>query len=183
VVNHELTLPRPRTRPQRRERGFTLIELVIVIVVVSVAALVFSRMFIEAVRSYEWVDVEKEKLQEARYAQERMTREFRRVRDNVSINAATATTFTFVDRDVATISISWNGVKGADLIYTKNGTAHVLASGVDSLAFAYWKKDGTAAAPVLSPSATDIWRVTTYLRLDKAGHTVETVGAAHVRNL
>jgi prepilin-type N-terminal cleavage/methylation domain-containing protein len=180
VVNHELTSP-PRGRTG--ERGFTLIELVIVIVVVSVAALVFSKMFIEAVRSYEWVDVEKEKLQEARYAQERMTREFRRVRDNVSINAATATTFTFVDRDAATITISWNGVKGADLVYTRNGTQRVLASGVDSLAFAYWKTNGTAAAPVLSPSATDIWRVTTYLRLDKAGHTVETVGAAYVRNL
>jgi prepilin-type N-terminal cleavage/methylation domain-containing protein len=176
---HDLLTP----AAARRARGFTMIELVIVIVLVSVAALVFSKMFIEAVRSYEWVDVEKEKLQEARYAQERMTREFRRVRDNVSINAATATTFTFVDRDAATISISWNGVKGTDLVYTKNGTARVLAAGVDSLAFAYWKTNGTVATPVVSPSTTDIWRITTYLRLAKAGHTVETVGAAYVRSL
>jgi type II secretory pathway pseudopilin PulG len=160
-----------------------MIELVVVIVVVSVAALLFSKMFIEAVRSYEWVDVEKEKLQEARYAQERMTREFRRVRDNVSVNAATATTFTFVDRDAAVISISWNGVKGGDLVYTKNGTPQVLAAGVDSLAFAYWNTNGAAATPVVSPSATDIWRITTYLRLAKAGHAVETVGAAYVRSL
>ena len=160
-----------------------MMELVIVIVLVSVAALVFSKMFIEAVRSYEWVDVEKEKLQEARYAQERMTREFRRVRNNVSITAATATTFTFVDRDAATVSFSWSGVKGADLVYTKNGTARVLASGVDSLGFAYWKTNGTAAVPVLSPSATDIWRVTAYLRLAKAGHTVETMSGAFVRSL
>ena len=158
-------------------------ELVIVIVVVSIAGLLFSKMFIEAVRSYEYIDIEKDKLQEARYAQERMTREFRRVRDKLSINAATATVFTFVDRDAATISISWDGVKGDDLVYTKNGTQRVLASGVDSLAFAYWKTNGTAAAPVLSPSATDIWRITTYLRLAKSGHLVATMGAAYVRSL
>ena len=51
------------------------------------------------------------------------------------------------------------------------------------VAFAYWKTNGTAATPVVSPSATDIWRITTYLRLAKAGHTVETVGAAYVRSL
>jgi type II secretory pathway pseudopilin PulG len=159
------------------------VELIVVIVVVSIAALIFSKMFIEAVRSYEYIDIEKDKLQEARYAQERMTREFRRVRDNLSITAATANTFTFVDKDAATISLSWDGTKGSDLIYTKNGTQRVLASEVDSLAFAYWKSNGAAATPVLSPSVTDIWRVTTYLRLAKSGHSIETMSAAFVRNL
>lgn len=171
------------TTGERREAGFSLAELVIVIVVVSVAAMVFSKMFLEAVRSYHFIDVEKETLQEARYAQERMTREFKRVRNNVSIATATATNFSFVDRDAATISIAWDGVKGHDLIYTRNGTARVLASGVDSLAFAYWRSNGTAAVPVVAPSATDIWRVTTFLRLAKAGQTVSTATAALVRSL
>jgi len=171
------------TTAERREAGFSLAELVIVIVVVSVAAMVFSKMFLEAVRSYQFIDVEKETLQEARYAQERMTREFRRVRDKVSITTATASNFSFVDRDAATISITWDGVKGHDLIYTRNGTARVLASGVDSLAFGYWRSDGTAAAPVVAPSATDIWRVTAFLRLAKSGQTVSTATAALVRSL
>ena len=167
----------------RREEGFTLPELIVVIVVVSIAALVFSKMFIEAMRSYQFIDVEKATLQEARYAQERMTREFKRVRNNTSIAAASATTFTFVDRDAATISLSWNGTKGADLVYTKNGTARTLASGVDSLAFTYWKSNGAAATPVLSPSATDIWRVTSYLRLAKSGQAVATTTSTFVRSL
>lgn len=167
----------------RQEAGFTLAELTIVIVVVSIAALVFSKMFIEAVRTYEYVDVDKQLLQEARYAEERMTREFKRVRNNVSITTATASTFTFVDRDAATISVSWNGVKGNDLVYTKSGTARVLASGVDSLAFGYWKSNGAAATPIVSPSATDIWRVTIYLRLAKAGQSIDVAGAAFVRPL
>lgn len=168
---------------RRRNAGFTLAEVVIVIVVVSIAGLVFSKMFIEAVRSYTYIDVEKGLLQEARYAQERMAREFKRVRNNTSITAASATTFTFVDRDAATISVSWNGTKGADLVYTKNGTARTLASNVDSLAFAYWKTNGATATPVLSPSATDIWRVTAYLRLAKAGQTVTTSTGTFVRSL
>jgi len=175
---HDLLTARPK-----REAGFTLAELVVVIVVVSVAAMVFAKMFIEAVRSYQFVEAEKDTLQEARYAQERMSREFRRVRDNLSINTATATTFTFVDRDAATLSFSWNGVKGADLVYTTNGTPRVLASGVDSLAFAYWNRSGSAATPVVAPSATDIWRVTTFLRLAKSGQTVETLAATFVRSL
>jgi Tfp pilus assembly protein PilE len=168
---------------RRRDAGFALAELAIVIVVVAIAGLVFSKMFIEAVKSYTYIDVEKGLLQEARYAQERMSREFKRVRNNTSITAASATTFTFVDRDAATVSLSWSGTKGADLVYTKNGTARTLASNVDSLAFAYWKTNGATATPVLSPSATDIWRITTYLRLAKAGQTVTTSTGTFVRSL
>ena len=39
--------------------GFTLAEVTIVIVVVSVAAFVFTGMFLEAIRSYQFEDAEK----------------------------------------------------------------------------------------------------------------------------
>jgi prepilin-type N-terminal cleavage/methylation domain-containing protein len=174
---HELLIPRPG------EAGFTLVELTIVIVVVSIAAFLFTGMFLEAVRSYQFVDVEKEMLQEARYAEERISRELKRVRGNTFVTQATARSFTFVDRDSATVSFSWTGVKGDPLLYTKNGAALTLATGVDSLAFAYWKADGTTAAPVISPSATDIWRVTVHLRLAKGSQTVSAVTAAFLRSL
>src|SRR5262245_31468566 len=167
--------------PRRHAAGFTLPELIIIIVVVSIAALAFSAMFIEAVRTYQFVDVEKGMLQEARYAEERIARELRRVRNNTSVTAATPRTFTFVDRDNATVSFSWSGVSGADLLYTKNGSSRTLAQSVDSLAFQYWKQNGAAAVPTVSPSATDIWRVTVYLRLVRGSQSVETMGAALVR--
>ena len=163
--------------------GSTLPELVIVIVVVSIAAMVFAGMFIEAVRTYQFVDAEKDMLQNARYAEERITRELKRVKDATSITAAGATTLTFVDRDLATVSFSWSGIPGGDLLYTKNGTSRALARGVDSLAFRYWKSDGTAAAPILSPAATDIWRVTVFLRLAKGTQTVSSFAGAFVRSL
>ncbi|HEY2924508.1 MAG TPA: prepilin-type N-terminal cleavage/methylation domain-containing protein [Candidatus Eisenbacteria bacterium] len=176
---HELLTPR---RPPRSP-GFTLPELLIVIVVASIVALAFSAMFIEAVKTYQFMDAEKDMLQDARYAEERVARELKRVRDNTSINTAAATTLTFVDRGSATVSFSWSGVSGADLLYTKNGSSQTLAKGVDSLAFQYWKQDGTAALPVVSPSATDIWRVTIYMRLVKGSQTVASFGSVFLRSL
>lgn len=170
-------------RRRRPDAGFTLAEMVIVIIVVSIAAITFSSMFIEAAKSYQFIDTEKGMLQEARYAEERIARELKRIRDNTSITTAAPTTFTFVDRSNTTVSFSWSGVSGADLLYTSGGTSRTLASGVDSLAFGYWKNDGTAAAPVVAPSATDIWRVTVYLRLVKGTQKVETMGAAFLRSL
>ncbi|HYJ34116.1 MAG TPA: prepilin-type N-terminal cleavage/methylation domain-containing protein [Candidatus Binatia bacterium] len=178
---HELLTP--SSRRTGGAEGFTLAEVTIVIVVVSIAAFVFTGMFSEAIRSYQYVDAEKGMLQEARYAEERISRELKRVRGATFITQATARAFTFVDRDSATVAFSWTGVKGDPLLYTRNGTARPLATGVDSLAFAYWKADGTAAAPIVAPSATDIWRITVHLRLAKGTQSVSAVTAAFVRSL
>lgn len=174
---HELLTPR------RRAPGFTLPELLIVIVVGAVVALALSAMFIEAVKTYQFMDAEKGMLQDARYAEERVARELKRVKDNTSISAASPTTLTFVDRGNATVSFSWSGVSGADLLYTKSGSSQTLARGVDSLAFQYWKQNGTAATPVLAPSPTDIWRVSIYMRLIKGTQTVASFGSVFVRSL
>jgi prepilin-type N-terminal cleavage/methylation domain-containing protein len=171
------------SRRRSAAAGFTLPELVIVIVVVSIAAVTFSSMFIQAVKTYQFIDAEKDMLQDARYAEERIAREIKRVKGNTSVTSASATTLTFVDRDNATISFSWSGVSGASLLYTKSGSPQTLARGVDSLAFQYWKQDGTAAAPVVSPSATDIWRVSVFMRLIKGSQTVSSFGATFMRSL
>ncbi len=170
------------TGARRSSAGFTLPELVIVITVVSLAALTFAGMFIEAVKTYQFVDAEKELLQDARYAEERIARELKRVKDETSITTASAMTLTFVDRDLATVSFSWSGVPGASLLYTKSGVSNALARGVDSLAFQYWKSDGASAAPIVAPSATDIWRVTVFLRLARGTQTVSSFGGAFVRS-
>jgi prepilin-type N-terminal cleavage/methylation domain-containing protein len=154
---------------RRASGGFTLVELTIVIVVVSIAGLFLAGVFREAVSAYRYVDVEADLLQEARYAEERMVRELRRVRDAQSVTAAGPTAVSFLDADSAPISLSWSGARGSGLLYTKNGVTQTLASNVDSLGFAYWKENGTAAAPILAPGATDIRRITVYLRLARGG--------------
>ena len=56
----------------------------IVIVIASVAALAFSAMFLEAVKTYQFMDAEKGMLEDSRYAEERVTRELKRVKNNTS---------------------------------------------------------------------------------------------------
>lgn len=168
----------------RATAGFTLTEVLIVIVVISIAGLLLAGMFREAIGTYRFVDVQSDLLQQARYAEERVEREFRRVRNRASVTTAAARTFAFTDRDAVPVVVSWDGVKGSNLLYTKNGgAAQALALGVDSLAFAYFKEDGTAAAPLVAPSDTDIRRVTVYLRLSRAGQSVATLGATALRTL
>jgi prepilin-type N-terminal cleavage/methylation domain-containing protein len=167
----------------RGQAGFTLFELVIVIVVVSIVGIGFAAMFGQAVSTYQYVDAEKGMLQEARYTVERIARELKRVRDNTSVTTAGLTSFAFVDRGNQAVSLSWSGVAGADLLYSKAGVARTLASGVDSLAFSYNRLDGTAAGPVVSPSVTDVWRVAVYLRLARGSQKVATTGAAFLRSM
>jgi type II secretory pathway pseudopilin PulG len=172
-----------RARRARTGAGFTLVETTIVIVVVAIAGLFLAGVFRESVAAYRFVDVEADLLQQARYAEERMTREVRRVRDAASVTEASATTFSFVDADAAPVTLSWDGTPGSGLLYARNGERRVLASHVDSLAFEYWTGDGAAAVPRLAPSATDIRRVTVYLRLARDGRRVATIGAAALRAL
>jgi prepilin-type N-terminal cleavage/methylation domain-containing protein len=168
-------------RARERSTGFTLVELTIVIVVVSIAGLFLAGVFREAVSAYRFVDVEADLLQEARYAVERSTREFRRLRDANSVTAASLRTYSFTDRDAVPVSLSWNGTPGSDLLYSRNGVTQTLASNVDSLAFGYWKANGAVAAPILAPAATDIARITLYLRLARGGQNVAAMGAAALR--
>jgi prepilin-type N-terminal cleavage/methylation domain-containing protein len=161
-----------------RAAGFSLVEVTIVVVVVSIAGLFLAGVFREAVTGYRLVDVEADLLQQARYAGERVVRETRRLRDASSVTTASTTTYAFVDRDGVPVTLTWNGTPGSDLRYGRNGVYQALASHVDSLAFAYWTGDGTPAAPVVAPGSTDIRRVTVYVRLARDGSRVATLAAA-----
>lgn len=162
----------------RAEHGFTLIELLIVIVVVSIAGLALSGVLREAVRTYAFVDVEKELVQESRYAKERMTREVMGAARG-GIRAAGARSITVVDADSALVTFAWDGVRGGDLVCVRDGLRAPLASNVDSLAFAYFDASGrrlTEADPA------SLRRVSIYLRLARDGHEVSGVGSAFLRS-
>lgn len=167
--------------PRAMDGGFTLTELLIVIVVVSIAGLVLSGVLREAVRTYQFVEVEKDLLQEARYARERMTREVMRVSPRYGIRGASARSLTLVDADSAVVTFAWNGVKGSDLVCVRDGDRAPLASSVDSLAFAYFDGSGKPL-PASGGELGRLRRVSIYLRLARDGHAVAGVGSAFLRS-
>ena len=162
------------------EAGFTLAELLIVIVVVSIAGLVLSGVLREAVRTYQFVDVEKDLLQETRYAKERMTREVMQVSARSGVRAAGPRSITLVDADSSVVTFAWNGVRGSDLVCVRDGEPAPLASSVDSLAFVYY--DDAGRALLGADLGARLRRVSIFLRLARDGHEVCGVGSAFLRS-
>jgi prepilin-type N-terminal cleavage/methylation domain-containing protein len=160
--------------------GFTLLELAIVIVIVGASALVFAAAFRESMRAYELIDAETELLQQARYAEERITRHVLRCPAG-GIRSATPTSITLLDPDSSTIRIAWSGVKGSDLVLTRGGVSAPLASHVDSLAFTYHGGDGKPLAPASGIDPSRLRRVSVFLRLAEGEHAVAAAGAAALR--
>jgi prepilin-type N-terminal cleavage/methylation domain-containing protein len=132
-----------------REMGFSLIEIVMVIVVLSIVGLVGSNILFQGAESYFEARDYREAVQEVRYAVERMTREIREDIDKPSsdITTMTATNLTYTDPNSASISFALNGT---DL--ERNSVD--LAKNVTSLAFTYLQKDDTTAA-----TAANVWKI------------------------
>ena len=164
------------------ERGVTLPELVIVIVVVSITALVFAGLFREAARSYELVEREKTLLQEARYATTRITGDLMRVQSPEGIESAGPTSITLVVGDSSRVGYAWSGLKGSELLYTRGDFSRPLAGNVDSLAFSYYTADGKPIPAGRSSPPPELARVSIYLRLARDGQSVELVGSAFLRS-
>jgi prepilin-type N-terminal cleavage/methylation domain-containing protein len=160
--------------------GFTLMELTIVIVIVGISATVFALAFRESMRAYELIDAETDLAQQARYAEERITRHVMRAPAR-GIRAASRTSITLLDPDSSTVRIAWDGVKGSDLVLTQGGVSGALASHVDSLAFTYHGADGTPLQPEGMFPPSRLRRVSVFLRLREGEHAVAATGAAALR--
>jgi prepilin-type N-terminal cleavage/methylation domain-containing protein len=127
---------------QRRARtrsGFTLVELVSVMSILSIVGLVTSYTIMESMKVYARSVPAMDATYQAHLATERMGREVRDLLNTDSITTYTATALTFDDSAGNTIAYT---LSAGDLL--RNGD--LLATGVTSLAFDYWKSDGTAAA-------------------------------------
>jgi type II secretory pathway pseudopilin PulG len=161
--------------------GVTLAELTIVIVVISIAALVFASFFVEAVRAYQFAAIEDDLLAEARYAQDRITREVMRLPGSDGIRESASTALSFQGEDSIATRISWSGTKGDDLVMTRAGKSVPLASSVDSLSFGFFGADGAPILPRAASRPGVVRRVAVYLRLARDGHAVATAGAAFLR--
>ena len=155
-------------------------ELTIVIVIVGISATVFALAFRESMRAYELIDAEADLAQQARYAEERITRHVMRAPAG-GIRAASGTSITLLDPDSSTVRIAWDGVKGTDLVLTQDGVSAPLASHVDSLAFTFHAGDGKTLQPERALEATRLRRVSVFLRLRHGEHAVAATGAVALR--
>ncbi len=164
-------------QPVKGKEGFTLIEIVIVIVLIGVLATILIQPFHQGVQSFLAVEARGDLTAEARAATTRMVREIRNIQkkaDNTpNISAANASSITFVDVDNNTITFSLSGS-------TIQRNSNLLADQVSSLQFRYFNgNNGVMDPPVLN----DVRRILIVLTLTEGGQTVSVTEQAFLREL
>lgn len=122
----------------RKKQGFTLIEMVIVIVILSIIAGVAARVISTALNSYFDNQNIVNANEQGRLALERMTRDIHAINSPSSITTATSNTFSFIDVNGNSVTYSLSGSR-----LLRNSV--VLADGVNVLAFEYYTGAGASA--------------------------------------
>ena len=138
-----------------RGAGHTLIELVIVIVIIGVLAAFVAPILTETVSSYDTTARNVELLGQMRYAMDRMSREMRQMRReltnpaNYDISTMTSTKLVFVATDGNQVTIDNTTLSSeVALGYTAPAASATLTDSVKAagFTFTYCRVDGTTCA-------------------------------------
>jgi prepilin-type N-terminal cleavage/methylation domain-containing protein len=127
----------------RAGRGFSLIELVVVIVLIGLLAAVGANMVADTMSTAYTVTNNQASGSAARYAAERITREVREVAFGAlgySITTMTSASLAFTKEDGTAVTIS--SASGALTVRYGTATAQTLTNQVSSFAFAYYDQLG-----------------------------------------
>jgi prepilin-type N-terminal cleavage/methylation domain-containing protein len=107
-----------RTPNSELQRGFTLIEIIIVIVILSIVSAITIKFLVDSLRIYTMTVNQKTLFDEGKLALERIGRDIRNAR---SITGTTASSITFVRDDATAQDIS-----GETIIFQQNAVAKTL---------------------------------------------------------
>lgn len=135
-----------------RRGGFTLLEMVCVLVLLGVVALLTTRMFTNLIDGYTMARNSVAAVQKAQNALQRMTIDFTYLTVASSSGGVNSISYnTSLDNDAIVISQSDNKI-----MYSLNGTGYVLTDGVaaDSLRFTYYPSYAATATTTFDSSGT-----------------------------
>lgn len=125
--------------------GFTLIEIIVVIVIVGIISTIAAMIILEGAKSYTIEDARSDVQYQARLAMERMAREIRLIRSQADITTMTANNLLYTGIQGDTMRFQ---LVGTDIMRTQNAVTQRLASGVTALNFTYLMQDGVTTTLV-----------------------------------
>ena len=133
---------------KKKQKGLTLVEVVVSIIVLSIIALVVARFVESSSESYSATKNNIAVLTKLRLLDERLTKEIRRTNYSIGydINTATNTVFGFTDVDGVTISFSYNGSDTVQVSYDVPAVISAISDQLTAFDFNYYQFDGTATA-------------------------------------
>jgi prepilin-type N-terminal cleavage/methylation domain-containing protein len=153
---------------RKNERGFTLIEIVLAVIVISVMVGAMAYIMVLAIDSYSIVVDRREALNEARLAVNMMSGEFQSMADPATdISAITSTSITFTgSTGQLTFTISGNTLVRTDV----NGTSLLAGNVAAGSGFQYYT---TGGATTSNPS--QVYRIGIVLGVNTVGASSGTV--------
>ena len=173
----------------RNERGVTLIEMILSIILIGIIGAIAAQAFFYSTKSALNSNLLREATQSNRLAMDRMVREIRGVRGTRCVAQATAAVFSFVDGLNNTVTFSWAGA-GSPLLRN----ADTLVGTVSSLIYTYYDNAGAAigGAPTVCPGpvpatcaaacpVTDIWSVNIDMTTPSGSESLRLRSQVHPR--
>lgn len=180
-----------RKSHRSRQGGFTLIEIIISMVLLGILGMVGTTMITSSIYTTKVISSQHLAYSEARYAIERMGREIREIRynlstDSLSITTWTASQFTF-DKEPITgtigVPVSFQYAGGTiSMSYSSSSplTYTPLARNIGQFSFQYLKEDGVTTAT----TANDIRLVRITLQVTPPGaQALSLVTMVNLRNI
>lgn len=155
--------------------GFTLIEIVITIVLVSIISGIAAMIIMQGVTGYSTGSQLDNLHYQARLAMERMEREIRLIQDQgPDITTMTATSLQFIDVNNAPTGFSWT----SPTLSRWNGTSYdTLATGITALSFTYLQQDGVTAA-----TTANVWFINISMTSQQGSDKLVMQSRVHPRN-
>jgi prepilin-type N-terminal cleavage/methylation domain-containing protein len=174
----------------RDHRGFTLIEIVMVVVIIGIIGLTVGMLMFQGTASLKTMDTRSSLRSLGGLAVERLTRELRGVRcttvgNSCAPTAAMTDINTWSPTELRYITTEYEGrgvrLSGTDLLLRRGQGAadpeDVLATNLSALTLSYLQSDGTAAA-----SVDAIWIIVADMTFTKDGESVSYRAAVHPRS-
>lgn len=162
-------------------KGFTIIELVITMVLIGIVAYIAADAMSTGFKAFFVTDNRKEALDQARIAMERMTREIRNVRSSSDIGTANPTEFCFINIEGTRVSFRYsaNAITREEPAVCPGSGGNTLANSVTGFSFSYLQSNG-------SPDPTppnNTKRITINLTTTISGESVTLQSEVWPRNL
>jgi len=158
----------------RLNRGLTLVELVMVILLLAVLAFGFGSFIIVAMQNWVLVSARESLVNSARGAMNRMVAELRRIRKPENIQTYTTSEVQFIDLDVEVINFRQEGtnlMRNNDILATSLATP-------EGLRFTYLGQTGEVTSV-----KQDIRSIRVWLCLSSRGQLTTLESSARIRNL
>jgi len=177
------------------KEGFTLIEIVLVIVIIAVLAGILIEPLRQGIQSYVGIETRADLTSQAREATMRMVRELRNIRKDAGNtpeidcdtagDEATVSRIRFMDvqNNAIKFYLSGSNVQRMDM---DTSADNVLADQVSSLQFRYFDGSNTelTPSPQLSAAQCDnVRRILVILAMQEGTETVTMTGQAFLREL